>query len=301
MTSQELTLLYLFDAIMTEASVSRAADRLGMTQPALSNAISRMRDLWQDPIFVKKGRQIEPTAFALSLWEQVRDPVNQLSTAVESSVFEPAESRRKFRVALTDTSVDLYWLPLMREVSRLAPGVDLYAVPFTQLGAVDQLRAASIDIALGPRGQPDRSLRASFLFAGHFKLVMRKDHPLAGKPVSKKNFLAARHLLVSRSGDAHDYVDRALQTQGLQRRVAVTVNHVAAVPRLLTGSDLIAVVPQRVAESARFRSALWVTDPPVAMEPTPIYLIWHARLDRDPGLIWLRRLLEETVKGQQPD
>ena len=93
MKSQELTLLYVFDAIMTEASVSRAANRLGMTQPAVSNAISRMRDVWQDPIFIKKGRQIEPTAFALGLWEQVREPVNLLSEAVGSSAFEPARSR----------------------------------------------------------------------------------------------------------------------------------------------------------------------------------------------------------------
>jgi DNA-binding transcriptional LysR family regulator len=297
MKSQELTLLYVFDAIMIEASVSRAADRLGMTQPTVSNAISRMRELWQDPIFIKKGRQIEPTAYALSLWEQVREPVNQLSVAVDSSVFEPDKSRRKFRIALTDLSVDLYWLPLMKEISRLAPLVDLYAVPFTQQGAVDQLREASIDLALGPRGQNDRSLRSHFLFNGQFKLVMRKDHPLAGKPVSKKNFLAARHLLVSRSGDAYDYVDRALQAEGLQRRVAVTVNHVSVVPVLLTQSDLIAVVPQRLADSVQFRSELWVTDTPITIDPAPVYLIWHARLDRDPGLIWLRNLMEEIVKA----
>lgn len=299
MKSQELTLLYVFDTIMTESSVSRAADRLGMTQPAVSNAISRMRGIWQDPVFIKKGRQIEPTAFALNLWEQVRDPVNQLSSAVELSVFDPARSRRKFRIALTDVSVDLYWLPLMSEVARLAPMVDLYAVPFSQAGAVDQLREASIDLALGPGGQNDRSLRSHFLFAGHFRLVMRKDHPLAGKPVSKKDFLAARHLLISRSGDAHDYVDKALHNEGLQRRVAITVNHTAVVPKLLSQSDLIAVVPQRVADTALFHSELWVTDSPVAIEPTPLYLIWHARLDRDPGLIWLRKRLAEIVKGQQ--
>ncbi|TND06339.1 MAG: nahR [Gammaproteobacteria bacterium] len=285
MKSQELTLLYVFDAIMTEVSVTRAADRLGMTQPAVSNAIARMRDFWQDPLFVKKGRQIEPTAFALSLWEQVHDPMHRLSAAVESSVFEPAESRRKFRVALTDLSVDMYWLPLMSKVARLAPMVDLYAVPFTQAGAVNQLRDASIDLALGPRGQPDRSLRSSFLFEGHFKLVMRKDHPLAGKPVSMPDFLAARHLLVSRSGEARGHVDRALQREGLRRRVAVTVNHFAAVPGLLTHSDLIAMVPRRLADSSPFHSELWVTDSPVAIDPTPVYLMWHARLDRDPGLI----------------
>lgn len=299
MKSQELTLIYLFDAIMTEASVSRAADQLGMTQPAVSNAIARMRDIWQDPLFIKKGRQVEPTTFALSLWEQVRDPIHQLSKAVGSNDFVAAESRRKFRIALTDLSVDLYWLPLIREVSRLAPLVDLYAVPFTQLGAVDQLREAKVDLALGPRGQQDNSLRTTLLFAGEFKLVMRKDHPLAGKPVSIKNFLAARHLLLSRSGDAQGHVDRALQQDGRQRRVAVTVNHSSAVPKLLVNSDLIAVVPERVAESSPLRSKLWVTNSPVFIEPTPVNLIWHARQDRDPGLIWLRKILEDIVKGQQ--
>lgn len=298
MKSQELTLLYVFNAIMVERSVTRAADLLGMTQPAVSNAIARMRDVWQDPLFIKSGRQIEPTAFASSLWEQIREPMHQLSAAVESSVFVPAESRRKFRIALTDLSVDLLWLPLMNEVSRLAPMVDLYAVPFTQVGAVDQLREASVDLAMGPQGQADRSLRSSFLFASNFKLVMRKDHPLAGKPVSMRSFLAARHLLVSRSGETQDHVDRALQRDGLQRRVAVTVNHFSIVPRLLINSDLIAVVPQRVAESTPFRAELWATKPPVSLEATPIYLIWHARLDRDPGLIWLRQLVEETVKEQ---
>jgi DNA-binding transcriptional LysR family regulator len=298
MKSQELTLLYVFNAIMVERSVTRAADLLGMTQPAVSNAIARMRDVWQDPLFIKKGRQIEPTAFASSLWEQVRDPMHLLSAAVGSSVFVPAESRRKFRIALTDLSVDLLWLPLMNEVARQAPMVDLYAVPFTQVGAVDQLREASVDLAMGPQGQADRSLRSSFLFASNFTLVMRKDHPLAGKPVSMRSFLAARHLLVSRSGETQDHVDRALQRDGLQRRVAVTVNHFSVVPRLLINSDLIAVVPQRVAESTPFRSKLRVTNSPVSLEATPIYLIWHARQDRDPGLIWLRKLVEETMKEQ---
>lgn len=301
MRSLELTLMYVFDAIMSEASVTRAADRLAMTQPAVSNAVARMRDLWRDPLFVKKGRRIEPTAFALSLWEQIRDPLRQLSTAVESGAFDPATSRRQFRIALTDLSVDMYWLPLISKVTRLAPMVDVYAVPFTQLGAVDQLREASIDLALGPRGQPDRSLRSSVLFTGHFKLVMRKRHPLAGKRISMRDFIAARHLLVSRSGDAHDLVDRALQRDGLQRRVAVTVNHLSAVPRLLTHSDLIAVVPERVADTAEFRSKLRVTDLPVTVDPVPIHLMWHARLDRDPALIWLRTLLEEIVKGQQKE
>ena len=299
MKSQDLTLLYVFDAIMTEVSVSRAAHRLGMTQPAVSNAIARMRDLWQDPLFVKKGRQIEPTAYALNLWQQVRAAMQQLSAAIDTNEFNPSTSQRQFRIALTDLAVDQYWVALTRAIAKQAPLVDLYAVPFTQLGAVDQLRAASVDLALGPRGHADRSLRASLVFTGAFKLAMRKQHPLACKSVSLKKFLAARHLLVSRSGDAQGHVDRELQKEGKQRRIAVTVNHASVVPKMLLQTDLIAVVPEQVVNDPQLRAKLWVTDSPVVIEPTPIYLMWHARLDHDPGLIWLRKLLEEIVREQQ--
>ncbi|MGC1510197.1 LysR family transcriptional regulator [Ketobacter sp. MCCC 1A13808] len=298
MRSQELTLLYVFDAIMTEGSVTLAANRLSMTQPAVSNAIARMRDHWQDPLFVKKGRQIEPTAFARSLWEQVRDPMHFLSTAVESSVFEPSESRRKFRIAIADMWVDLFWLPLLEKVSQQAPNVDLYAVPYTLGGVVTQLREANVDLVLGPLNQHDSSLRSRFLMSNVFRLVMRRNHPLSGTPVSMADYLAARHLLVSQSGDARGIVDSALQQEGLHRRVAMTVNHFSAVPKLLTHSDLIAVVPEVVAGGTQYRSELWITDPPMAIDPVPVYLIWHTRLDRDPGLTWMRNLLEETVQLQ---
>ncbi|MFA7555406.1 MAG: LysR family transcriptional regulator [Spongiibacteraceae bacterium] len=298
MKSQELALLQIFDAIMTEGSVTRAGSRLTMSQPAVSNAIARMRVAWKDPIFVKKGRQIEPTAFAQNLWAQVREPMHDLSSAVELRVFEPSRSRRKFRIAMADLSVDLFWLPLMCEVSRQAPDVDLYAVPFTRIGAVDQLRQAQVDVGLGPLSQHDRSLRSQLLYQSSYQLVMRKDHPLAGKPVSMEDFCAAKHLLVSQSGDPRGDVDEALQREDKRRRVAMTVNHFSAVPKLLTHSDLIAVVPQMVAGGTRFRSELWVTEPPLTVDPTPVYLIWHARLDRDPGLLWLRHLLEKVVTQQ---
>lgn len=140
MKSQELTLLQVFDAIMTEGSVTRAGQRLAMSQPAVSNAIARMRDIWKDPVFVKKGRQIEPTAFAQSLWAQVRDPMQQLSSALESRGFDPAQSHRQFRIAIADLSVDLYWLPFSCQVAALAPDVDLYAVTYTRMGVIEQLR-----------------------------------------------------------------------------------------------------------------------------------------------------------------
>jgi len=298
MKSQELTLLQVFDAIMTEGSVTRAGQRLAMSQPAVSNAIARMRDIWKDPVFVKKGRQIEPTAFAQSLWAQVRDPMRQLSSALESRGFDPAQSHRQFRIAIADLSVDLYWLPFSCQVAALAPDVDLYAVPYTRMGVIEQLREARIDIGLGPLSQHDRSLRSIPLYQNTYKLVMRKDHPLADKAITMDDFLAAKHLVVSQSGDPRGNVDQALQRLEKRRRVAMTVNHFSAVPKLLSNSDLIAVVPQMVAGGPQFSSDLWITDPPLDIEPSPVYLVWHTRLDRDLGLIWLRNLLEKVVQEE---
>ena len=301
MKTQELTLLYVFNAIMVERSVTRAAELLGMTQPAVSNAIARMRLLWQDPVFTRHGRQIEPTAFAFSLWEQIQEPLRQLATAVESTTFMPAESRRKFRIAATDQTVDQLWGALLHAVSQAAPGVDLYAVPFSQRGAVDQLREARIDLAIGPLGAQDRSLRSRLLFSSAFTLAMGPQHALAGQPVSLADFLNGRHLMVSRSGEPHGHVDRALERQGLTRRVAVTVNHYGVVPELLCESDLLAVIPQRVADSPAFRDRLWITPTPVPIEHTAIHLLWHVRQDRDPGLLWLRELLETLITAPVAD
>ena len=298
MKSQELTLLQVFDAIMTEGSVTQAGHRLAMSQPAVSNAIARMRDIWKDPVFVKKGRQIEPTAFAQSLWAQVRDPMQRLASALESRGFDPAQSHRQFRIAIADLSVDLYWLPFSCRVAEQAPHVDLYAVPYTRMGVIEQLREARIDIGLGPLSQHDRSLRSIPLYQNSYKLVMRKNHPLAGKPITMDDFLAAKHLLVSQSGDPRGNVDQALQRLEKRRRVAMTVNHFSAVPKLLSHSDLIAVVPQMVAGGTQFSSELWITDPPLSIELSPVYLVWHTRLDRDPGLIWLRDLLENVVQEE---
>jgi DNA-binding transcriptional LysR family regulator len=224
--------------------------------------------------------------------------MQQLASALESRGFDPAQSHRQFRIAIADLSVDLYWLPFSCRVAEQAPHVDLYAVPYTRMGVIEQLREARIDIGLGPLSQHDRSLRSIPLYQNSYKLVMRKNHPLAGKPITMDDFLAAKHLLVSQSGDPRGNVDQALQRLEKRRRVAMTVNHFSAVPKLLSHSDLIAVVPQMVAGGTQFSSELWITDPPLSIEPSPVYLVWHTRLDRDPGLIWLRDLLENVVQEE---
>ncbi len=296
MRTQELQLLYIFDAIMTERSITRAAERLAMTQPAVSNAVSRMRQVWNDPLFVRKGRNIEPTSYAQSLWGQISGPMYNLSNAVSSTRFDPDTARRTFRIAVSDVAVELIWKDLAALLEKTAPGVDLHAVPYTPEGATTLLREAHVDLAVGVMTHHDHSLRSSWLQDGGYKLVMREGHPLAGKQVSMDDFLKARHLLVSMSGDAHGFVDNYLDQKGLSRRIATTVNHFASVPQILRASDLIIALPELISQDCDFMDGLWMGDLPFDVDPTSLYLIWHSRHDRDPGVIWIRDHIERFMK-----
>lgn len=298
MKNQELTLLYVFDAIMTEGSITRAADRLSMTQPAVSNSVARMRDLWKDPVFVKRGRNIEPTSYALSLWDQIRSPMHELSNAVTASSFDPALSRRKFRIAVPDLTLEVIWPELVARLEKTAPGIDLHAIPFSMEGNASKLREAQVDIAISLFAEPDASLRSLWLLESGHALSMRKGHPLANTPLSLEAFVAARHLLISLSGETHSYVDAALSRRGLSRRVAASVNHFHAIPAVLRRSDLIAVVPEISARDPAFSNDIIFRDLPIELDPINLYLLWHTRHDRDPGLIWMRKLLEEIIGDQ---
>lgn len=301
MKTQELQLLYIFDAIMTERSVTRAAERLAMTQPAVSNSISRMRQVWNDPLFVRKGRNIEPTSYALSLWDQVGDHMYALSNAVNLTQFDPANSNRTFRIAVTDMIVEMVWRQLLKGLEEEAPGVDIHAVPYTPEGTYDDLRQANVDLAVGVLNQHDYSLRSTWLLQGGYALAMRADHPLAGRQITLTEFLEARHLLVSMSGDAHGYIDSYLDQKGLSRRIAATVNHFSAVPDLLKESNLIAAVPELIVQDCGFVNGLWMSNLPFEVDTTSLYLIWHARHDRDPGVVWLRDHLERLLQQRWED
>lgn len=298
MKNQELNLLHVFSTIMTEGSITRAADRLGLTQPAVSTTVSRMRLIWNDPVFVKKGRRIEPTSYALSLWDQIRDPLHQLANAISSAQFDPGTDRRTFRVAVTDLILELIWQPLVCELQRNAPGVDLHAVPFSPTTAVQNLREANVDLAIGMFTEHDHSLRSVWLFDTGYVLAMRENHPLSTSEIDIESFVSARHLMASMSGDANGVVDHTLSQKGLMRRVAVTVNHFSAMHELLSKSDLIATIPEVVTSDCRFRAGTVFRELPIEVEPTNLYLAWHTRHDRDPGIFWMKSQIERIAKLQ---
>ncbi|MCC2616384.1 LysR family transcriptional regulator [Aestuariibacter halophilus] len=295
MRPQELNLLMVFDAIMTERSITRAADRLAMTQPAVSNAVSRMRTAWKDDLFVKDGRNIKPTVYAQNLWSQVREPLMSLTDAIDPQQFDPGSARRTFRIAVADVVVDMAWSSMRQLIERDAPGINLYAIPYTIAGGDQMLEEAEVDLVIGASSVLSPSFRNDYLLTPIYVCAMRPEHMLAKENLSLEEFVAADHLLVSLSGDTTGYTDQALLEYGLKRRIACTVNHFSAVPKLLLNSNLISVVPISGISQALVSGELAATKPPVDITGQQIGMVWHKRQDNDAGLLWLRQHLKRII------
>ncbi|MCY7296626.1 LysR family transcriptional regulator [Alteromonas sp. a30] len=285
----------VFDAIMTERSITRAAERLSMTQPAVSNALSRMRVAWKDELFVKDGRNIRPTGHAQNLWEQIKGPLGALSEAVDNKAFDPSTSQRTFRLAVADMVVTMAWAPLRKVIETEAPGVNIHAIPYTLQSYERLLENAEVDMTIGLYDSASEVLRGDFLFSSNYVCVMRNDHPLAHADVSTEEFAAAEHLLVTLSGEVTGYTDQVLSQHGLTRRIAMTMNHFANVEEIISQSNLIAVVPAGAVCDAIINGRLSAIKMPVELPTKQISMVWHKRQEKDGGLCWLRKHVKRIM------
>lgn len=289
MRPQDLNLLMVFDAIMTERSITRAAERLSMTQPAVSNALSRMRTAWKDELFVKEGRNIRPTGHAQNLWNQVRDPLSSLSDAVDTKEFDCTTSQRTFRIAVADLTVSMTWPGLRKVIEEEANGINIHAIPYTIQGFEGLLENAEVDMVAGVYNAISETFRSEYLFSSLYVCVMRNDHPLAHADLSIEEFASAEHLLVTLSGETTGFSDQVLMQHGLSRRIAMTTNHFSSVEEIIKNSDLIAVVPSGAVADAIIAGRLSATKMPIDIPSQQVAMVWHKRQDRDGGLCWLRK------------
>jgi len=293
MRPQELKLLVIFDVIMTENSITRAAERLSMTQPAVSNALARMRILWKDELFVPDGRKVQPTTYAKNLWEKVRDSLHNINQAVEPKDFEARSAKRTFRVALPDIALNTLWLDMRKLFEKEAPGLNLHAVPYTIACTKPLLDDADVDLVIGQSNRSLESICSDHLFDTSYVCAMRKGHPLAKKFLTVEEFSLAEHLLVSLSGDVANPTDQALQQLGLTRRVAFTINNFSSAVPIIKESDLIAILPTDLIHNDLACGELAIARPPVDIPHTSISMLWHKRQSSDKGLIWLRKHIKQ--------
>ena len=298
MRPQELNLLVIFDVIMTEKSITRAADQLSMTQPAVSNAVAKMRSIWKDELFVKDGRGIQATTYAKSLWSQVRESLRVLNLAVKPNVFDASTSKRTFRIAVSGLMVDILWLELRLLIEKTAPGISIHALPYTTLDTQKLLENSDVDIVIGAVNLSQENILSSHLYDTVYKCVMRKDHPLANKKLGIEEFSKAKHLLVSLSGDTYGTVDKSLNQLGLNRHIAMTVNHFSSVIPIISKSDLIATLPSSAIHMYANKNEITISHPPINIQGNAISMLWHKRQNNDAGLKWLREKINEKFVNQ---
>jgi DNA-binding transcriptional LysR family regulator len=287
MANTDLNLLVIFDTIMQEQSITLAAQRMSMTQPSVSNAVSRMRHIWGDPLFVKQGRGIRATPYAENLWLEINEPLNRIRSANTPAQFNPSNLHKTFRIALTDWMVDIFWLPLRQVIEQQAPGVNIHAVPYTVNGEALLLNA-DVDLVLDYFEGSSNKVKSQHLFDNHFVCAMRPDHPLATTELDISHFSQAEHLLFSLSGEASASVDRILQKQNLTRRIAMTVNHCYHIPKLLEHTDMITTIPLPLILESVQQHKLIIKKLPFELSPAPISMTWHNRLHRNEESKWLR-------------
>ncbi len=298
----DLNLLRVFDAVMTEQNLTRAANRLAMTQPAVSNAVKRLRDALGDELLIRTAHGVKPTARAESLWPAVRRALADLEEAVAPRSFELAKANATFRMAMADATAGLLLPPLVRLIEGEAPGIDIRMVPLTTREPRPMLLRGDIDLAIGffpgvvaqLQGSTETPVRHERLYAGHYVCVMRKNHPLADQELTLDRYCDANHLLVSFSGRARGLVDDALVALNRERRILLTVNQFFTAGKVVAASDLLMVIPYHLIDATGMSEQLIRKSLPFTLPEVHIDMLWHERDARSPGHRWLREQLRNS-------
>jgi DNA-binding transcriptional LysR family regulator len=304
----DLNLLRVFDEVMAERSLTKAAKNLSLTQPAVSNAMRRLRETLGDDLVRRSGQGLEPTPRANALWPAVREALRQLQETLVPSPFDAATSTATFVLAMADATASALIPGLLNIAEREAPGVCLRVVPLSTRDPRRMLDTEEADLAIGlfPSVLADLTASAqsggavSFshqrLYDGEYVCVMRSGNPLAQGPLTLNRFCAARHMLVSFSGRPFGFVDEALTALQRQRRIVLTVNQFFTAGRVVTQSDLLTVLPRHFVRVADVNNDLIIRPLPFDMPVVHVDVIWHKREQHNSAHQWLRSAVAASAK-----
>jgi len=287
----DLNLLTSLDALLEERNVTRAARRLGVSQPAVSHALRRLRDLLGDELLVRTKTGMAATPRALELRPAVRVALEAAETVLRAApAFDPATADRTFTVLMADQAAFLLLPPLLERLGREAPGICIESRPASADGV-----AADLDLAIGVFRDAPAGVRDEPLWREDFACVLRKGSAAARGAFDRKRYLALPHLLVAPRGVPGSPLDDMLARAGERRRIALTVPHFLVAPHVVATTDLVWTAPASLARAFTGLLPLVLRDPPLRLDGFTIAMRWHARLDRDPGLAWLRGVLREIA------
>ena len=288
----DLNLLVIFNQLLKDRHVSSTANQLGLSQPAVSNALKRLRLLLKDELFVRTARGMEPTPYALQLVTPIADTLVALENALsQRDIFDPANSERTFTLSLTDIG-EIYFMPtLMGKLSLSAPGIKISTVRNTSGNLSEDMASGLVDMAIGLLPSLTTGFFQRSLFKQHYVCMFRQGHPVASNPISLTQYKTLSHIGVTSANTGHGDVEEWLKRKGIQRNIQLHVPHFVAVGHILQSSDLIATVPERFAQKCERPFQLETSPLPFKIPNIAIKLFWHTKYHREPANMWLRQQL----------
>ncbi|TNB47726.1 LysR family transcriptional regulator [Martelella lutilitoris] len=290
--SMDLNLLLIFDAIYSERSISRAALRLNLSQPAVSNALARLRHALEDPLFKREGSGMVPTARAKSL----RDPISQALELLErgfrsDETFDHSQSSREFVIAVEDYGETVLIPRFIDWLAEAAPGIHIQIRPELSSSLTRELREGTVDLALDYFALRGDGFESRCVLTEDLVTLSRIDHPAIGEQLSLETYLALQHAVITPRRKSRPMIDLALDKRGLKRKIALTVPHFLSMPTVVQRSNLLATLPRRMAYIYADHFRLKTYTPPVRTPKFPVFLIWHDTFKTDPAHRWLRNHL----------
>ena len=292
----DLNLLIVFDAVMQERSVTRAGARIGLSQPAMSHALNRLRYMLKDELFVRTPKGMVPTPRAEMLAQPLRHALNEMQLALEPAAFDPTTSERRFALAVNNYAAVVLVPPLVAAVAAAAPGVGLDLRPSGTLDLVERLDRGDLDLVLGSLDSPGERFSAAPLLDDPFVMVMRRGHPASRGKLSPEDVAALPYLEISSSREDTGFIDRWLAESGLVRHIAMRAPYLSTAA-ILVQSDMVAILSRRIAEEVVRNNPLLIREPPYDTSRVRTLMLWHRRLDDHPAHRWLRDMVHAVTKA----
>lgn len=290
----DLNLFVALHALLSERHVTRAAGAVGMSQPAMSRALSRLRELFDDPLLVRTRAGMTPTARALALYPEVEELLARVRDMIRPARFDPREAVGAVRIAAPDIISAMLVPPLIQRLAREAPGLDLEIAAWSGRWR-EELEGGVVDLTVGIPSGDEPNLYSRPLVTHEWACVLRKGHPALTRRWSLELFAGLDHVLVSLVGRGGGHVDEALAAHGLKRRVALRLPYPALAPHIVAETDLVVTTPRWLALKLARAGGVVVRRPPLPLPPVRIALVWHERSHRDAKQRWLRDALSQEA------
>lgn len=293
----DLNLFVVFDVIYSEGNLTRAGQVLGITQPAVSNALARLRKLFNDPLFIRTGKGMKPTPTAQNIIGQIREALATLRQSVQQcSLFEPSTSDRTFNISMGDYAESLLLTHLFQQLAEKAPGVKIEVHPLNLDTIGTELESGSMDFAIDGPLSVATDLKHNQIMEEPYVCCLRNDHPLAGSKLNLDQYLSLKHIQVTDYSGSSNPVDKAIQKLGTKRKIGFTTHHLLMGPSLLMNSGLALTVPERLVSN---NPNVVKHSLPFQTEDFSLHLYWHPSVEEDSANKWMRSLIYQLFEKHE--